>query len=138
MPFKLEDVDYDNDFAELITCEWASYENPYQPFFRLFCPVLGSGPNAHAESLKAAIARQLNWHSAEASSYWQKVVDADSGKIVAGALWKIHKTNPFDPPQDPHEAEWFPEGGAREYVTKALAQFEAPRERMSQRPQVCR
>ena len=137
MPFKLEDVNYETDFAELIACEWDSYENPLQPFFRLFCPVLGTGPDARSESVKEATARQLDWHKTEPGSYWQKVVDVDSGKIVAGALWKINETNPFEHPDEHAEAYWYPEGGQRDYATKALAIFEAPRARMAQRPQVC-
>lgn len=70
------------------------------------------------------------------TSYWQKVVDTKTGKIVAGALWKICPTNPSE--ECGHlEAYWFPEGGKREFVTKAIEQFEAPRARMGRRPQVC-
>lgn len=59
MPIKLDDVDLEKDIDELITCEWDSYENPFQPFFRLFCPVVGDGPDDHAESIKHGTKRQL-------------------------------------------------------------------------------
>ena len=137
MPFTLEEVDIATDFAELIACEWVSYENPLQTFFRLFCPIHGSGPDAHTESLKEATARQLEWHRADPTSYWQKVTNSTTGKIVAGALWKICKTDPYEKPDEHTEAYWFPKGGARDFVNQALEQFEAPRARMARRPQVC-
>ncbi|MCJ1246386.1 hypothetical protein MMC30_003593 [Trapelia coarctata] len=135
MVFKLEEVNPDTDFDELMACEWESYENPSQTFFRLFCPIHGTGPNARAESIKEATARQLAWHQSDPTSYWQKVVDVETRKIIGGALWKICKTNPFE--QEQHsEAYWIPTGGQRDFVNKALEQFEAPRAKMGQRPQV--
>ena len=137
MHFELDEVDVDADFDALITCEWESYETPHQTFFRLFCPIIGSGPNARAESIRESTSRQLDWHRSDPTSYWQKVTDRETGKIVAGALWKICETNPFEQ-QDTHpEAYWFPEGGQREFVNKALEQFDAPRAKLAPRPQLC-
>jgi len=137
MGFKLEEVDATNiaEFTELIECEWISYENPYQTFFRLFCPVFGEGPDAHDNSVKEAVKHQLEWHQSDPTSYWQKVVD-DRGKIIAAALWKICPTNPFEHPDDHSEAYWFPEGGQRDFVTNCLERFDAPRQRMAPRPQL--
>lgn len=135
MPLRLQEVDYSKDFDELIECEWISYENPNQPFFALFFPIHGDGPDARAEAIKEGTARQLEWHKSDPTSYWQKVVN-EEGKIVAGALWKICPTNPFE--HEEHlEVSWYAEGGARDYVSQALKLFEAPRARMAQRPQVC-
>lgn len=136
MPFTLSEANIPADFPELIACEWASYENPPQTFFRLFCPIHGSGPTARADSLQEATARQLKWHQADPTSYWQKVTDTATGKIVAGALWKIYKTDPFEKPDEHSGAYWFPEGGKRDYVNKSLEEFEAPRRRMARRPQL--
>lgn len=138
MTFKLEDINPATDFAELIECEWISYEKPLQPFFRLFCPIIGDGPNARQDSMKESTARQLEWHNSDPTSLWHKVVDVDTGKIIAAALWKICPSNPFEHPDDHSEAYWFPEGGQRDFVTKCLERFEAPRARMAQRPQVCK
>jgi len=137
MPFKLEEVNPDVDFKELIACEWESYENPLQTFFRLFCPIRGTGPQAREESLAECTERQLEWHRSDPTSYWQKVTDSATGKIVGGALWKICHTNPFEHP-DHEEAYWFPEGGQREFVNQALERFDTQRATMGQRPQVCR
>ncbi|TVY18265.1 hypothetical protein LARI1_G005073 [Lachnellula arida] len=135
MPFKLEQANIDVDFKELIECEWESYERPLQTFFRLFCPIRGTGPHAREESLTECTQRQLEWHRSDPSSYWQKVTDSTTGKIVAGALWKICATNPFEH-ADHEEAYWFPKGGQRDFVNQALERFEAPRAVMGQAPQV--
>lgn len=49
------------------------------------------------------------------SSYWNKVVDAETGEIVGGALWNIHKENPFASP-DTSEVTWFPNDGSRSFA----------------------
>jgi hypothetical protein len=139
MLFKLDEVNVDVDFKELIACEWESYENPFQTFFRLFCPIRGTGPQAREESLRECTERQLEWHRSDPTSYWQKVTDVATGKIIAGALWKIYPTNPFEHLDLDHgEAYWFPEGGQRDFVNRALELFDAPRANMGQRPQVCK
>ncbi|KAI9645891.1 hypothetical protein NHQ30_005328 [Ciborinia camelliae] len=136
MPFQLLDVNPSTDFPELIECEWTSYENPPQSFFRLFCPIIGSRATARADSLQECTARQLEWHESDPTSYWQKVIDTESGKIVGAALWKICPTNPFEHEEDHSEAYWFPEGGQRDFVTRSLQRFDAPREKLAPRSQV--
>lgn len=138
MPYTLNEVNPDKDFPELIAAEWESYENPHQTFFRLFCPVRGQGPNARLESLEECTRRQLEWHRSDPTSYWQKVTDDETGRIVGGALWKICPTDPFEHESHGEEAYWYPEGGARDFVTQALGLFEAPRAKMGRRPQVCK
>lgn len=137
MTFKLLEVDLANDFDQVIECQWASYEKPYQPFFRLFCPLLGDGPSAREESLKESTARQLGWHGGDSTSYWGKVIN-DDGTIVGACLWKICPTNPFEDYSAHEDADWHPEGERREYVSRCLEQFDLPRSRMGARPQVCK
>ncbi|KAF7552850.1 hypothetical protein G7Z17_g4039 [Cylindrodendrum hubeiense] len=135
MPFKLLEVDSATDFPAIIECQWISYENPLQSFFRMFCPLHGDGPSARADSLKESANVQLEWHKSDPASYWAKVVD-DKGTIVGACLWKIYPTNPFEKPDDHSEVDWYPEGEARDYVSKCLEQFDAPRRKMGARPQV--
>ncbi|KAF5019813.1 hypothetical protein F66182_8182 [Fusarium sp. NRRL 66182] len=135
MALKLVEVDTAADFEELIACQWASFETPLQPFFRMFCPLQGEGPSAHANSLKESIALQLKWHTQDPTSYWGKVVN-EHGKIVGGCLCKIYATNPFDTEDDHSYAYWQPKGERREFISQALEQFDAPRARMGARPQV--
>lgn len=137
MPLQLLNVDIAADFGDVIECQWAAYENPFQRFFRLYCPIRGDGPTARAEAIEESTARQLAWHHSEPEGHWIKVVD-NAGKIAGASLWKIFQT---DPPEASDEAEdevdWHPEGEAREYATKVLQAFEAPRRAMATRPHVC-
>ena len=132
MPLNLEEVDIPTDFPELISCEWESYEQPAQNFFRLFCPIFGSREDSLAECTE----RQLDWHISDPTSYWQKVTDTETKKIIAGALWKICPTNPFESASH-EEAYWYPDDERRDYVTAALEKFEAPRARLAAKPQLC-
>ncbi|CAG8980476.1 hypothetical protein HYALB_00013597 [Hymenoscyphus albidus] len=134
MSFTLSEVNPETYFLDLITCEWESYGFPLQTFFRLFCPIRGTGPHAREESLAECTARQREWHVSDPSSYWQKVTDSSTGKIIGGALWGICPTNPFEKTEH-EDAYWFPEGGEREFVNEALERFETPRATMGQRPQ---
>lgn len=137
MPFTLSEVDPDKDFPELIACQWESYESPNQPFIRVFCPILGSGPNARAESLQKSTALQLAWHRVDPSSHWQKVTDSETGRIAGGALWKIYESNPFAETKDV-EPDWYPEGSRRAFVKETLKQFGAPRATWARRPHLCK
>ncbi|CAM1509636.1 Fc.00g033750.m01.CDS01 [Cosmosporella sp. VM-42] len=135
MPFRFLDVDTTADFDEVINCQWSAYENPFQSFFRLFCPIHGDGPLSRVKSIKECTVRQLDWHNSDPTSYWGKVVD-DNGKIVGACLWKICPINPFQKPDEHTEAYWYPEGEARDYVSKCLQAFDAPRRKMGARPQL--
>lgn len=138
MPFKLEEVTSDGDFDDIIACLWESFYNPFQSFFPLFCPVVGTGPNAYAESIETSTDRYRNWHKSDPTSHWLKVIDTDTGDIAAAAQWNICDKNPFEGENEPTEAFWHPEGTQREFMTKAMEIFEAPREKMMAKPQVCK
>ncbi|KAH8684044.1 acyl-CoA N-acyltransferase [Ilyonectria robusta] len=135
MPFTLVEVASATDFLDVMECLWISYENPAQSFFRMFCPIRGDGPSARIDSLRESASRMWGEHESDPASYWRKVVD-DNGTIVGACLWKIYPANPFEKPDDHSEIYWYPEGEAREYVSKCLEAMEAPRERMGARPQV--
>lgn len=137
MDFRLVEVEDSLDFFDVIECQWQSYENPLQNFFRMFCPVRGEGDAARVASLRESASRQWEWHTSDPASHWFKVVDP-LGKIAGACLWKIYTSNPFGKAGDHSEAYWYPEGEAREYVTKSLEQFDAPRRRLATRPQVCK
>ncbi|KAM4058738.1 acetyltransferase (GNAT) domain-containing protein [Hirsutella rhossiliensis] len=135
MTFKLIEVDPTSDFDELIECEWASYETPNQNFFRLYCPIHGTGPTARADSLRECTRRRLDWHKSDPSSYWQKVVNSEC-KIVGGALWKICPTYTLKKIDSHSQVSWYPEGGQRDYVAAALERIHAVRKKVESRPQV--
>ncbi|KUJ19902.1 uncharacterized protein LY89DRAFT_772535 [Mollisia scopiformis] len=122
MTFQLQDIDPEKDFKELIECEWVSYEEPQQTFFRLFCPIIGQGPNSRVESLKESTDCQLKWHF---RSY---------ELLAKGCRWQLREDRWSG--EDHSEAYWFPAGGQRDFVAQALHQFDAPRAEMAQRPQI--
>src|SRR4051794_36019233 len=42
------------------------------------------------------------------NSRWLKVGDKDTSKVIGGAEWMVHETNPFETPQPALPAYWFP------------------------------
>ncbi|KAF2175457.1 hypothetical protein K469DRAFT_702208 [Zopfia rhizophila CBS 207.26] len=135
MGYELKEVDPETDFPEIARCLFESYEDPPQKFFSVFFPIHGTGDEARREALEEAAQRLHFWHVNDPSSYWQKVVDTDSSKIVGGALWNIHKENPFAE-QKHSEITWYPNDSSREYVAQALGKHVSPRARMAQRAHV--
>ncbi|KAI1778862.1 hypothetical protein F4818DRAFT_437663 [Hypoxylon cercidicola] len=67
-------------------------------------------------------------------AYEQKVVDVETGRIAAGALWSICRENPFTKPKT-ITAPWFPED-SREYAEEALKMHAKPRSQIAQRPHI--
>lgn len=133
MTFKLSDVDLDADFDELMEVQWAAHEDPFQPFFQLFCPLHESGREA---SLKESTARMLEWHHHDPHARWLKVEEMPTRKIVGGAWYKIYKENPFEHPEEEF-VDWWPDDSTRDFVGQAIAQMDLPRMEKAARPQVC-
>lgn len=136
--YLLKEIDSVTDLPKLVDCKWTSYEHPFQPFLRLYNPILGTGPNARAESSKASTARQIQGYQSDPYSHWLKVTDPNSGKIIAGAWWKFYPENPFENDEDDFVAFWFPEGGQRDYATAAIRLHNDPRRQLAQKPHVCK
>lgn len=122
---KLESVE-DGEFADVIAAEWESFENPLQPIFRLYCPIIDDD---HAKSLVHNT--QVQWDgykrkrsSPDTEAIWLKVIDTEAGnKIVGGACWIFFKKYP---PSDTGISllERHPEGGARTFAQLAFQQIE--------------
>ncbi|PSN67455.1 hypothetical protein BS50DRAFT_600835 [Corynespora cassiicola Philippines] len=125
-------VNVETDFDELITCEWESYEQLFQSFFRLFCPVYDSG---REDSLKQSIATQLEWHKPDPHAHWLKVMEKSTGKIVGGAWYKIYTEDSFTDVEE-EVVDWYPEDSTREFVSQASEQLDTPRMLYANRPQV--
>ncbi|MCJ1261563.1 hypothetical protein MMC22_001428 [Lobaria immixta] len=135
MPLELQEATSDADFDELVPLQWISYEQPFNPFVILICPTRGTGPTARAESMQESKERQLQWHKADPSSHWLKVVDSDTGKVIGGAEWKVHESDPYaKPPEQPFTAYWWEEGEKRQFVDAALDQWMAPRMERMRKP----
>lgn len=133
MPLELKEIDPEVDFPALARCMFESYEDPPQKFFHVFFPTHGNSNEAREAAIDEAATRLKMWHTHDPSSYWQKMVDTETGKIAGGSLWNIHKDSPFAN-TNPSQVSWFPEGGSRSYVEKALERHSAPRARVAQKP----
>lgn len=133
MSFRLDEVDLEKDFDELMECQWAAHEDPPQPFFRLFCPILDDDRET---SIKESTTRFLEWHRHEPEAIWLKVTDSISGKIVGGAWYKIYNDNPFKHHED-ECVDWYPNDSTRDYVSQAITILDRPRMEKARRPQVC-
>ncbi|RWA11667.1 hypothetical protein EKO27_g3424 [Xylaria grammica] len=135
MTFKIQDIDPEVDFPALTRCFFESYEDPPQKFFHVFFPTHGTGIEAREEALIEASERLKLWHTHDPTSRWQKIVDTETGRIAGGALWHIHEENPFASPQ-PATVTWFPAGGSRTFVEKALENHVRPRSKAAQQPHI--
>ena len=147
MPFTLSEVNLerlsgpdDPEWVALQQCNKEAYENPLQPlpvlFVPLFSPIEGSDPVKRQALWDDWVKRGFQETKADPTSYWQKVTN-EKGEIVAGALWKIHSTNPFENKGKPFVASWYPEGGARELAGLIIKQMGEVRAELGQRPQLC-
>ena len=136
MPFDILQISSDTDFDELVRVEWASYEQPHCKLIRLFCPILGDGPEARAASLKESTERQLSWHKEDPTSRWIKAVDHETGKIAGAACWHVYEKNPYGE-QSEEECTWFPEGESRELANSLMGQFLTPRMKYMAKPHMC-
>ncbi|XXH05946.1 hypothetical protein Hte_012389 [Hypoxylon texense] len=136
MGLQLQELQGAHDFPAIARLLYESHEDPQQDFFHVFFPIHGAGPTAREESIDEATARLKQWHTEDPSSYWQKVVDTETGVIAGAALWNIYKANPFETSK-PMEVTWFPNDSSRAWAEKALEQFSAPHSREAQRPHLC-
>ncbi|KAI1120429.1 acyl-CoA N-acyltransferase [Nemania abortiva] len=135
MPLEIREMDTKVDFPALAKCLYESYEDPLQKFFYVWFPIFGESETARKESLDEAAERLAKWHAEDPSSYWQKVVDTETGNIAGAALWNIHTENPFA--QEHHmEATWFPDDGSRRFSEQVAEMHSAPRALLGQRPHV--
>ncbi|KAB8068353.1 hypothetical protein BDV29DRAFT_71297 [Aspergillus leporis] len=120
------DIAQEEDFPVLIAAEWHAFENPLQPIFRLYCPIIN---NDRAQSIADYTARHLADRKPQqdgdrkTESQWTKVIDSDTDVIVGGAQW-IFITEPsvFVEHDDSVSslAARHPEGGARIFATQAF------------------
>ena len=91
MGLELLEADTATDFPAIASSMFDSYEDPPQPFFHAFFPIHGDTHDAREEGIAECATRLHSWHMEDPTSYWQKIVDTDTGRIAGGALWNIHK-----------------------------------------------
>lgn len=124
MTFEISEIDLAKDWDEFFACQWTAWMNPRQSLWELTYPVLGSGPSveAEAEAIRSGAARQLEDIKADPLSRWMKAVDTETGKIVAGALWKFYDTNPYRAPIKKADATWLAEGELKDLCDSMYTQ----------------
>ncbi|KAK7752959.1 hypothetical protein SLS62_005118 [Diatrype stigma] len=135
MGLELHEVDPAIDLPEIARSMFDSYEDPPQPFFHAYFPIHGDTHDAREEAIAECAIRLHSWHTEDPTSYWQKMVDTDTGGVAGGALWNIHKEKPST---NEHQMEvtWFPDDGSRRFAEQIVAIHSAPRVRIGQRSQV--
>ncbi|KAI0006497.1 hypothetical protein F4779DRAFT_629779 [Xylariaceae sp. FL0662B] len=135
MVLELREVNPGTDFPGLARCLFDSYEDPPQEFFHAWFPIHGNGHEHREEAIAEAATRLHSWHTEDPTSYWQKVIDTDTGRFAGGALWNIHRENLF---AEEHRMEvtWFPDDGSRRFAEQVVESLGGPRARAGQRPQV--
>ncbi|KAF9874036.1 GNAT family [Colletotrichum karsti] len=139
MGFKLEEVKTDEEFVPLFVAFRDGFANPDSALWRLF---MGDwkphDPAAREEALREGTARLRSWHRGDPTSTWLRVVDEETGKVVAGGRWSIYEKDKPDPYEGhvPGEATWFPEGDPRRIASLLLNQFLDSAVRNANRPHV--
>lgn len=135
MSLQLYEATSDSEFDEIMDCKYTSYETPHNGFFMIFCPIHGVGPSAREDAIRESQERHLQWHNADPTSHWLKVVDTDIGMVIGAAQWHIYESDPFaNSSPKPISAYWWPEGEGRAYAEAALEQWLAPRAETMRRP----
>ena len=59
-------------------------------------PILGKGPFAREAAFQESRNRQWQQTKDDATSQWFKVVDTETGKIIAAGMWHTYETDPFN------------------------------------------
>ncbi|KAF4932042.1 hypothetical protein CGCVW01_v000051 [Colletotrichum viniferum] len=116
MGLVLQEVKTDEEFIPLIAALREGFANPDTAVWRLF---MGDwrpdDPAAREAALVEATERMRAEHRADPTSTWLKVVDDETGQVVAGGRWSFFERggpNPYDGHREV-EATWFPEGELR-------------------------
>lgn len=142
MPSKLEFVQ-PTEYLKVITAERYAFENPLQPIFKLYAPIIN---NDRAKAISDAAEKAQKTHEEQASTSesglnteitWLKVVHSNGEdskneikeEILAGAEWIIHKENTTTPESIKQDiqslASRHPEGGACRFAEQAFAALRA-------------
>ena len=137
MPLKMEPLDESVDWPEVGQCLHVSYTDPPQTGYRIIRPMFDISPEGIAQSVERYTEQMQGSQKPEEGSIWFKVVDTDSGCIVAGCWWEIFEKNPFEKIQHSQQSAW-PEGGQRDFATAAMNNVRNVRQTLFSRPHVCR
>ena len=135
---KVADVDIEKDFDELISCYWTAWASPPLAVGKLTFPYLGTGSMMETQALKDRQKLLYESTRGDPSYRWVKVVDTQTGRIVAGALWNFYPTNPYRAPPPRPQAPWWPEGSEMRELTESMyRQLQGMRPQMMSTAHAC-
>lgn len=135
MPLKLVRLESDDEFDELVRCEFAAFEMPHIKLLDLYFPRL----NGREAAIQSAIKLQSAWHRASPTSTWLKVIDTDNDdQVVGGACWHVYDTDPYAVASQV-DCNWFPSGEERDMANHLYnKQIRGPRTTYMRKPHVCK
>ncbi|KAF2235220.1 hypothetical protein EV356DRAFT_532219 [Viridothelium virens] len=135
MPISLSDVEF-ADFHQIATSLYEASLVPRKPVMYLACRDLNNRDASIAETQE--FCEKHMWGSP--SENWVKVVDTDDSqpnKIVGGAMYELHETNPFENEDGKRPIAWhYPDGAERELVTQLIESGAIPRRQKMARPHI--
>lgn len=134
MPLKLVHLKSDDEFDELVRCEFAAYDTPPCKLKNLFFPPQGT----EEATVQEAVQRQTAWHRGDPTSYWIKVVDTDNNdQLLGAACWHVYDADPYAAESD-EECDWFAKGEDRDVANALMGQFVTPRMTYMRKPHICK
>lgn len=135
MPLKLVRLESDDEFEELVRCEFAAFETPRIKLLDLYFPRL----NGREAAIQSAIKLQTAWHRAAPTSTWLKVIDTDNhDQVVGGACWHVFDANPYAV-ESQVDCNWFPSNEERDIANHLYnKQIRGPRMTYMRKPHVCK
>ena len=137
MPFHVEDVVSDEDFEELLSVEIAAFEDPLSAIRLIYYPIFGKGPEARSAAIREGAQRAIARNRATPGSRWSKIIDEDTGKIVAASVWQFYDKDPYSGTQNP-EVTWWPEGEGKRFAQDFANGLRRARVRYMTKPHACK
>ncbi|KAB8300518.1 hypothetical protein EYC80_000680 [Monilinia laxa] len=122
MTLQLSEIKDVTEFAELVKVEHRAYATPANSLWEVL----------KGSSIKECTERQWAWHTGTPNSHWLQVKEGD--KVISGAEWIIHETNPFSEPQPTVKGTWWPEGPLKTISDHILELFFEGRPSVMNRP----
>ncbi|KAI0177076.1 hypothetical protein BJ166DRAFT_572942 [Pestalotiopsis sp. NC0098] len=126
MPLKICHVTTDEEFKSVVEVEVEAYSNPYNGVFEI----------TRGTSQEECYSRQLSWHKSDPSSHWLYVVDGESGQVLGGAQWNIHRTNPYEVSQPMRTAYWLPDGPLKQIGDQLIRSLRTHRPSHMSKPHI--
>ena len=134
--FLSEDITKD-DFEGCLSLQFAAFDKPPVPVRPILFPILTEGPDARAIAIRESAERVSQEEMAASNRHWAKIVEAESGRIVATCSLQVYHEDPFTGRPE-IEATWWPDGERRRFATRWVRTLKAPHRKYMSKPHVCK